>query len=349
MAADLFADTDLAAIAECTRIDNYPQGLVGWLKSLSPRPAAWLYTGALENHPDLVDELATLAPLWGNSGDVLRRVRSPQLLSNALRSAGLHFPDISFAASDVPRDGSWLLKSGRGASGSGVEVWRGQSATKNSFLQQRVSGAPCSATFVATGGRTRLLGVAQQLIGEKFLSAREFQFCGAIAPHFVTKVILDGIYSIGNALMARFELRGAFGVDLMIDGEQVWTIEVNPRYPSSAEVVELARGVSVLAAHGISCGSSTLSRKLSGVADACVGKAVLFARESVTVDRSLGLTTNDNFQDSTWTSFADVPRVGARIERGHPIVTLLARGATSDEVAACLKARVAIVEKQLYA
>ena len=46
---------------------------------------------------------------------------------------------------------------------------------------------------------------------------------------------------------------------------------------------------------------------------------------------------------------ADLPQVGSYIERGHPIATIFARGGSTDEVAACLKARVATAEEQLYA
>jgi predicted ATP-grasp superfamily ATP-dependent carboligase len=79
-------------------------------------------------------------------------------------------------------------------------------------------GTPYSATFVATGGKYHLLGVAQQLIGEEFLHARELQFCGALAPARVTKDRINEICSIGNTLTKGFELRGVFGVDMMIDG-----------------------------------------------------------------------------------------------------------------------------------
>ncbi len=69
--ADLFADADLRAIATATRISPYPEGLVDWLRAVEP--PAWMYTGALENHPELVDQMAWIAPLWGNPGDVLTR------------------------------------------------------------------------------------------------------------------------------------------------------------------------------------------------------------------------------------------------------------------------------------
>ena len=85
--ADLFADADLRAIATATRISPYPEGLVDWFRAVEP--PAWMYTGALENHPELVDQLAWIAPLWGNPGDVLARVRSPWELAKALSDAGL--------------------------------------------------------------------------------------------------------------------------------------------------------------------------------------------------------------------------------------------------------------------
>src|SRR3954471_8212952 len=79
LAADLFADADLRQIATATRISPYPEGFADWLRTIEP--PGWMYTGALENHPDLIDQLAWIAPLWGNPGEVLARVRSPWNLS----------------------------------------------------------------------------------------------------------------------------------------------------------------------------------------------------------------------------------------------------------------------------
>jgi predicted ATP-grasp superfamily ATP-dependent carboligase len=129
----------------------------------------------------------------------------------------------------------------------------------------------------------------------------------------------------------------------------VWTIEVNPHYPSSAEVVEYGYGTSVLATRPKEACSSTLQSAFLESAGECFGNAILFARESVVIASRLNLSVNDQHGFSTWPALADIQRAGTHIERGHPIVTIFARGRTVDEVAACLKARVAIVENQLYA
>ena len=43
---------------------------------------------------------------------------------------------------------------------------------------------------------------------------------------------------LGQRLVGDFELEGVFGVDLRWDGDSWWLLEVNPRYPAGAEVLE---------------------------------------------------------------------------------------------------------------
>ena len=51
----------------------------------------------------------------------------------------------------------------------------------------------------------------------------------------------------------QFELLGLFGIDFMLDGEDVWTLEVNPRYTASVEVVERFTGLSAISLHAEAC------------------------------------------------------------------------------------------------
>src|SRR5579871_3838271 len=82
-AADHFGDLDLRACATSVRVETYPTGLIDALAAAPAGP--WLYTGALENQPDLIERLAAIRPLCGVGGDVLRRVRDPLALAAALR------------------------------------------------------------------------------------------------------------------------------------------------------------------------------------------------------------------------------------------------------------------------
>src|SRR5262245_689082 len=78
--ADLFADADLRRMASVVRcpIENYPAGFIEILRAAPDAP--WIYTGALENHPNLIRRLSQLRPLWGNGASALRSARSPVII-----------------------------------------------------------------------------------------------------------------------------------------------------------------------------------------------------------------------------------------------------------------------------
>jgi predicted ATP-grasp superfamily ATP-dependent carboligase len=189
----------------------------------------------------------------------------------------------------------------------------------------------------------------RQFVGEPWLGAREFQYCGAVGPWPVTEAALRQIRRIGDVLAACFGLRGLFGVDFVLEDDRVWTIEVNPRYPASAEILERATGIRLIASHAVACQASRFAVALPHEATALHGKAIVFARRAVTVANELRNESQEAQPINRWPAFGDVPRVGTGIEPGRPILTVFADGATPDEVVANLQARVAIVERQLYA
>jgi predicted ATP-grasp superfamily ATP-dependent carboligase len=169
--ADLFADVDLQAIAAAERVENYPLGLIDRLHSAPKAP--WIYTGALENHPALIDELARLRPLYGNTGRALRLARDPVFWSRALAEAGVPTPRVSLSAAELPQEGSWMRKPLRSANGRHVWPWTAQlvgmtdspSSGTGWYYQQFIRGIPIAAVFVAAEGEAAILGVTQQLLG----------------------------------------------------------------------------------------------------------------------------------------------------------------------------------------
>ena len=73
LAADLFADYDLRQQCQPYRIEDYPAQLLAISRELPDVP--WMYTGGLENHPRLVDQISRQHQLMGNPGNVLQRWR----------------------------------------------------------------------------------------------------------------------------------------------------------------------------------------------------------------------------------------------------------------------------------
>lgn len=335
VAADLFADADLQQVCPVTRISCYPTDLVGWLRD-TPCDA-WLYTGALENYPDLVDELAALRPLLGNPGSVLRQVRDPLVLQEVLLDHGFHFPETRTVDDGLPRDGSWLEKTYRGSSGVGVAELD-FSTRDSAFFQRKITGDPCSALFA---GR-ELVGVTRQLLGEAWTGARPFQYCGSLGPLRLPADAEGELRRLGEVLCKELGLEGLHGVDFMFDGKNLWTVELNPRYPASAEVVEQAKNSSMIDLHVASHRSNGLPKSPLRSRSTCYGKAILFGK--------LSTTASDEF--TSWAlaqpDLADIPVGGTAVEPGQPVLTVRAEAESLTLIMSALKSRMGLVESCLW-
>ncbi|RIK88329.1 MAG: ATP-dependent carboligase [Planctomycetota bacterium] len=353
VAADLFADADLAEACDATRVERYPAGLVDWLAATECD--AWLYTGALENHPALVDRMAAVRPLLGNGGGALRRVRDPWLLQRELRDAGLRFPETAASPSGLPRDGSWLCKTYRGASGAGVWTLDGEAAAQRctrqgAVCQQLVEGVAASAVFALAQHGARLLGVTRQVIGDASTGAGRWQYAGSAGPLIVGRRAGGQLTWLGLVLAERFELRGVVGVDFVLADEEAWVVEVNPRYVASSEIVEWITGESAIAAHVAACVGERIGSGGKAPFDSSLvrGKTVLFARRDVAVsDAFAAWARGEASLDLGEGKVADVPRAGETIARGRPVVTVFA-SAPAGGYDEALRQRVAEVERRLY-
>ena len=351
-AADRFNDLDLKAVVPTVQINDYPAGLEQALSTAQDGP--WLYTGALENRPELVDRLSRTRKLFGVGGESLRAVRDPFRLATALAKTGLAAPRCARSSAELPRDGSWLRKPLASAGGCGVRTWDiaaiediPPKITSESYFQQRIDGFPVGALYVAAGRRAQLLGVTRQLIGVDWCGLPErpshrFRYCGSIGPLPLSAAITNRFEQLGNALADAFDLRGLFGVDAIVaeDGE-VWPVEVNPRYTASVEILERALGIRAIALHVAACGGrcplAVPSVQRSDEGTMCCGKAILFAARDTTVGPEFSDWCADQNRGGGWPSLADIPAGGTSIRAGQPIVTILAAGPNEAAVLATLK------------
>jgi len=329
-AGDLFADRDLLRIARATRVADYPQGLLRVVAG--SQPGGWMYTGALENHPDLVDRMAALRPLLGNSGTVLRAVRDPRRLHQSLRSSGLPAPLVVMAGDPTPTSGPWLRKPLASAGGVEIDLWDGRAPVEAAeYLQELVAGDPYSATFIADGRRAVLVGVTRQLVGRAECGAAGFRYCGSLGPIPLSASLRDAFAAVGDTLASNFSLRGLFGVDVVVNDGGVWPIEVNPRYTASVEILERARGVSLIPAHIEACEQSVLAEWSESSCDRVSGKVILFARSDCVAGEWPQRLASQSQPD-----WADLPEPGSAIKRGWPILTLLRDGTDASHVLAQL-------------
>jgi predicted ATP-grasp superfamily ATP-dependent carboligase len=286
---------------------------------------AVVYCGGLENHPDVVAELARDRVLFGNAPDALRRVRDPRALFRYLGGRGFTVPDTRFATDPLPGPGRWLLKPARGGGGQGVRTWEGQRPAPTQILQELIEGVSASASFAADGRRSVVLGWTEQLH-----APRGFRYAGNVMPLEAGAAARKEVAAIADALTQEFGLRGLNGFDFVLRGDRPVVLEVNPRYCASMELVERASRTSVFGLHVAAC-RGELPGRVNETADVW-GKAIVYATRTVAAP------------DTTeWLArgIRDVPHPGEVIRAGQPICTVLASGSTRPVCEAGLRSETA--------
>ena len=337
IAADLFADRDTRLAAEtCIRVDNYPGDFAAIRCDFPDVPL--LFTGALENYPDLLREFSRTGRTLGNSAKTVQRVSDPIGLQRALRREELPCPAVRLEPPSQDDRHSWMQKSlKRSGGGQSVQRWPNeQQPSGQSFFQQYIEGQVVSAAYLSTGQACDLIGTSDMLVGCEWLGCKEFVYCGSILRN-ASPEERSQWKTIGDAVVREFELIGAFGVDAIVaeDGV-VWPIEVNPRYTASMEIYDLAeRHYSVIGAHVQACEQqATSSQRQARIAEkppTAIGKAILYANEHLEMPSQL-------VSHDARIRFADLPAPGERFRPGEPMLTLIADPLeNNDSVLALLK------------
>jgi hypothetical protein len=343
VALDYFGDSDLRgncpgiSLLRDHKISYTPEALVRAADGLDA-PSV-VYSASLENHPNQVARLAQKRKLLGNAPETLVRVRDSRQLAAALRSAGFCYPHTVWPGDEIVPEitGQWLWKPMRSGGGHGVRVWHGEPLAKEGILQKRLPGMVCSATFVGNGLEGILVGVTEQLIGEEAFGASGFRYCGNLMPprlpHDELLMLLREVRSIVNYITAEFGLHGLNGLDFIWHEGRVWTIELNPRPPAPAELMEWAYDLRLFSAHVQAFTGQLPSFDLEqAMRDApAAGKAILFATEDII----LGDTRSWFEQD-----IRDIPFPGEHIRRGNPVCTVLTEADTPERCQHQLERRV---------
>jgi predicted ATP-grasp superfamily ATP-dependent carboligase len=347
-AVDLFADRDLTRLVPCaiSPTESYPKTLPALIEQFPPGPI--LYTGGLENHPDIVAELAAKRLLLGNPPEVLNRVRNPFFIGS-FHTPLINHPRLVPTGEAAPNESSWfesswLRKPLKSSSGHGIRFARAREpASVDHYFQEYIEGLSMSAVFLSMGIEscsTQLLGITKQLIGQKWLHARPFAYCGNIGQILLPRIVQDSIKRYGLALAKAAGLRGLWGMDFILRGDAVYPLEVNPRYTAAVEILELGKTFTSIRSHRDSFLEPRIQLEkdeIPGHSSLTIGKAIYYAPHAIAFPLN-GPWDEDlagPFDPWRLPGYADIPEPHTIIESGGPVLTLFAG---ADSPAACYEA-----------
>lgn len=191
-----------------------------------------------------------------------------------------------------------------------------------------------SAVFTTDGWSAALLGVSEQLIGEPAFGSTGFRYAGSIGPVQLSDASRSALAHLGVVLAQRHDLRGLFGIDLVMDMKgNLAPVEINPRYTASVELLEKAGLVALNRAAGVQ------ARRGKTPPGALYGKAIVAAKSRC--------RTPDLYDYLPPDQLADVPDADQIFEQGQPICTVFASAATRNACFAALSERAGQVYQSL--
>ena len=368
---DLFADHDLCQVAKADRIpgSSFPHGFLDWAAQKQVADSCWMYTGGLENHPDLVNAISAHHELLGCRGEVLAAVRDPLRMTDVINGARIDqvkSPAVSLRPDLSPTSGGYsnrvVRKPRSSCGGLGILELVGQSPDSDAedqsyYYQEFVEGVPQAGLFLANGEECRLLGVTRSWVNRHDVASnceQLFRYGGSLGPldlHDPNSGVggqLEGgtWLRLGELLSKQFEMRGLFGVDAIVtrDGT-IAPLEINPRFTASMELLPPIEERTIVDWHIATCRTgalpdqeSCLRKSGQGRARSTMaGKGILYAPQIA--ESAKPVEWNDqlrkrlaNVAATHDATLADLPVDGVVIAGGSPMLTVLVHGDDPDKI-----------------
>lgn len=219
----------------------------------------------------------------------------------------------SEAAEIVDKKGKkFLVKPIVGAGGKGIKRFE-ETNEKTDFrgmmLQEFIEGQNVSASVLSTPDEAKAILTSRQILGEDGLGQPdEFAYCGNVVPYTedvqVKKTAEDAVMEL--------LLLGSNGVDMIHTGEDIYVIEVNPRFQGTFECAEEVLGINMVDAHIKACSGTLIE----------IPQPNKFAVKMVIFAKRRCIAGNLDFE-----GVYDIPERNVIIEKDEPAATVIA----SDE------------------
>lgn len=356
LAADYFGDYDLQSICDshssvikqCSGLssgrigDRYDASdFVQLAESMAEEEqiCGILLSSGLDDEIDVLRELDRIAPILGNSPEVISAVRDREGFFKELEWLNVPHPHTEFVFDLEEAKGRAgdigypvVLKPTESFAGSGIRLVEDAHSLEEEFtrlakwsrkgvlIQEHVDGVHASLSIISASKDARVLTINEQLLGKSELHQTEpFGYCGNIVPLDVASSVQAHCEEISSRISRGFNLSGSNGVDLVISEDDIpHVIEVNPRFQGTLECVERALGVNLVQLHLQACMKGALPRKIAEPEEYW-SRLILYAPlEAVAPDLT------------GWVEVRDIPVPGSLVGEGEPLCSVISRGESRE-------------------
>jgi len=259
LVVDAFGDSDTCDAASAHRLveDGLLHGfrretLLPALRTLADlsEPIGFVYGAGFEDRTDLLEEVGASWRILGNPPEVVRRAKDPIALAALCGRLGIPHPETRFLR---PSDcEGWLSKSVGGA--GGTHVARADAARDDdeaaTYYQRVAPGDPVSVLFLGDGAKARVIGSSRQWAAPA--RGEPFRYGGCLRPAELPLRLAESLAEMARTLTRACGLRGLNSIDLLVAGDDITLVEINPRPGATLDIFADDRG-SLFRAHVEAC------------------------------------------------------------------------------------------------
>jgi len=269
--------------------------------------------------------------ILGNAPEKMKEVANKEWLSSRLDDLGIPHP-LTYTGGEIAEGEEKakhfhypvVAKPAYGGGGTAnffcnneKELVRWAKQLPDFLYQEYIKGEHASVSLISSKREAFSVSVNEQLIGlDSLCTPGPFVYCGNISP-FVTK-FSEQMCAVAEELAMKLELIGSNGVDFVVTDDELFVIEVNPRFQGSLDTVELSTGLNLVDAHVKGVKRDLLTERVE--AKRYAAKAIVFAKQEGVVMRNLDRD-----------GIVDIPEKGRIVKCGEPIATGIGIGDSRAE------------------
>jgi predicted ATP-grasp superfamily ATP-dependent carboligase len=199
------------------------------------------------------------------------------------------------------------------------------------IFQQIVEGTPASVSCICNGKQARAVAINEQLL--RGSNEAPYGFSGCITPIVHPKS--EEMIALAEKVAGQCGCIGSIGVDFVLS-ENVWAIEINPRFQATLDTVEMATGCNLFDMH-VRAFSGDIPRS-QPIPRRFAARAILFADQDLYLEKDLA-----RFAPSV----ADIPWPGTHFDEGNAVISVLGSGLTREAAEKTLNTNITSIRRYI--